>query len=471
MGQLNFLPRFEGDRYKSDDENLEDLRDFTARLRKSVFYTPEEVEEYFGLHRTTIQRYENGKIRRVPLGYLAGLAMRLAEGEKVPPDQQTGAQAALMGELNKVVKWCPGYQGSAMFFEWPQLQDYVRNYLATTRPEKEAKEGEPVKWPVTEVLPEQAPLTPALDEVETLRPVADATLPPIPARKTRRWRLVVSVLLLLVLSLSLTYIFLAGRAGGSGLTVQIMPLPGQGPIVTGALNFTEPDILNDGRQQTISFKVRNSGPQVIYLNGLTAAVRGPEVCSLNWNAVVFDFPVVSNLTLRPGEEYQYRSSRAFDLPGYYFAEPVLLDHNGRWAGIWPYMRTGFKVLDSRSGETPGTDCLVLEGDLKLSRLVVKTGQPVTATFRVRNVGRDLFSIKQLAVIVRGGDAGNFSNQPMFFQPVINLTIKGGDVYDYTATRSFSEPGEYLIELGYQNAKGEWNSIWPYNRVRFKVETE
>lgn len=127
------VPHFEGNRFETEEDNLEHLHDFTASLRKATFYTVEEVESYTGLVRTTIQRYENGKIKKPPIGYLACLAEKFALSLHFEGEALDAVRAGLMKELNSVMKACPGYQGDPHFFEWESVEKCAAAFLEQSR--------------------------------------------------------------------------------------------------------------------------------------------------------------------------------------------------------------------------------------------------------------------------------------------------------------------------------------------------
>jgi len=91
----------------------------------------------------------------------------------------------------------------------------------------------------------------------------------------------------------------------------------------------------------VTFQVLNNGTASFTLRALTIGVRGPGVTcrdknTVRWSAPDVPFPAVANLTLQPGEQYEYRGIRAIYLPGTYFFEPVMQNTAGDWGGIPPF---------------------------------------------------------------------------------------------------------------------------------------
>ena len=99
----------------------------------------------------------------------------------------------------------------------------------------------------------------------------------------------------------------------------------------------------------ITFRVLNNGMAPIVLRALTIGVRGPGVTcrdknTTRWSAPDVPFPAATNLTLQPGEMYEYRGIRALYLPGTYFLEPVRQDTAGNWGGIPPFTCVDLTVV-------------------------------------------------------------------------------------------------------------------------------
>jgi hypothetical protein len=99
----------------------------------------------------------------------------------------------------------------------------------------------------------------------------------------------------------------------------------------------------------VAFQVLNNGTGPLTLRGLTIGVRGPGVTcrdknTVRWSAPDVPFPAATNLTLQPGEKYEYRGSRAIYLPGTYFFEPVMQNTAGNWGGIPPFSCVELMVI-------------------------------------------------------------------------------------------------------------------------------
>jgi hypothetical protein len=104
-----------------------------------------------------------------------------------------------------------------------------------------------------------------------------------------------------------------------------------------------PDSPRSGEEITALVTVRNTSSQSISLKRLVVAARGPGGSNLQWSDPNVDWPAVTDITLRPNEEYSYSQTRTLPQTGYYFAETTFQDENDQWHGIQPFPRVTFNV--------------------------------------------------------------------------------------------------------------------------------
>lgn len=455
------LPHFEGNSRLTDEANQDCLKDFVRHLRIQVFYDPKDAADYAGLNRSTIIRYESGSIKKPPFGYLVALMEKLVEVGQFKEQELPEIRKDLLQELRNIVKFCPGYNREPLFYEWAELQIVAVAYLNASGARK-------IKWDAPGEEPEQLEQAVSFEDAPTIRPDISPVSAAEPLfrtepRKNRRRGVAFGTIFVGLLFLSGLFLFVFKDSEARPDSV-----PGKGVIVVGEVILSTHSIPNNGTLVTATFRLRNTGAQYLYLKGLTAAVRGPDACALNWNATEADFPKISDIRLAPGEEYFYQQSRSFDLPGYYFVEPTMSSANDVWGGIWPWPRTGFTVSDARTGRITAADCLLGVTDIQLSTATLAVGQPLTASFGVKNIGGGTLSLKQLTGIVRGADDRNYGLPPAFFPSNLDLFLKPGEAFDFKQSRVFNRAGDYWLELDYQDSSGKWNSIWPYARAHFKV---
>ncbi len=160
-------------------------------------------------------------------------------------------------------------------------------------------------------------------------------------RWRQHWPVILSTTLLLLLTIALL-LFHSPR-GPIEHPLSKLQSPNKGHlIVIDALQLF-PSAPLAGESTTVTVHLQNQSTRPIHWLKMEVAVRGPHAQSLGWDAPQEDFPGIEYMTLQPGEEYLYVQTRSFDLPGDYFAEPVMLDDKGQWGGILPYPRVWFTV--------------------------------------------------------------------------------------------------------------------------------
>jgi hypothetical protein len=249
-------------------------------------------------------------------------------------------------------------------------------------------------------------------------------------------------------------------------TPTVPPAPGDLRVVAGLdLSTTSPTV---GDRVTAYFKLRNVGGSPVYVKRLVAGARGPNARSQNWNAPNVDFPAVTDLTLQPGQEYDYRQSRTFDRAGDYFAEPAWMDASDHWEGVLPYPRVWFNVVSRPASITPSLTPsptrtrtptvpsspgrLVLVEGLSVSNTNPQVNQSVNARFRVRNDGGQPITARFLGVKGRHSSGASYD-----FHWIENLTFQPGQEYTYDTNRSFDRTGSYSLTPNW-NDGSNWQDI-------------
>ncbi|HEX2911997.1 MAG TPA: tetratricopeptide repeat protein [Chloroflexia bacterium] len=118
------IPRFEPSEDQSDE-----LANFVCLLRRAVFYSRDEAAAHFQLNPSTVTSYESGRIKQVPAGYLAGLALLLLQkyAARNPPPDISKLQSQLLQELNKAIK--ASLKKTQPLQSWAALQEIARDYL------------------------------------------------------------------------------------------------------------------------------------------------------------------------------------------------------------------------------------------------------------------------------------------------------------------------------------------------------
>lgn len=106
---------------------------------------------------------------------------------------------------------------------------------------------------------------------------------------------------------------------------------------------------------------------------------------------------------------------------------------------------------------------------------VAVNEPVTVRFKILDNDTRAFSIQTLVIGARGPgvhcsdpNAIKWSapNQP--FPTASNIHMEPGKEYEYVSTRSFYEPGTYILEPNVRDNVGRWGGIQPFTCIDLVV---
>ena len=206
-----------------------------------------------------------------------------------------------------------------------------------------------------------------------------------------------------------------------------------------------------------TYTVRNEGTRAILLPFLGAIARGPNCAGSNWECDHYaDWPWVGNVTLAPGEEYTFRSSRVFDTAGTdYWVEPHLADYNPWWLLISSGQRVTFAV-------SPG---LTLIEPLTFTPPDPHTGEMVQAHAVIQNQGERPIRLSRLLIGAQGPNCVDFgcsAQEPSAwgdFPPKTDLTLQPGEIYTFNTSRMWLREGPgYIAQILYQYGMDDWHAL-------------
>jgi len=103
--------------------------------------------------------------------------------------------------------------------------------------------------------------------------------------------------------------------------------------------------------------------------------------------------------------------------------------------------------------------------LTLSTTTPKTGDSVTARFRVKNIGGSALTMQNLAAAARLGS--DWNGEIVDFPSASGITLQPGQDYLYQQSRTFSKAGSYFAEPKVQT-DDSWGGITGANRANFTV---
>ena len=246
------------------------------------------------------------------------------------------------------------------------------------------------------------------------------------------------------------------------LLVALAPTASAAPAAPAPLTIVAPLSLTPAAPEggmdvvTATFAVRNDGTQPLFLYHLGAGGRGPSCTDFKCGEIE-NFELAKNVTLAPGETYTYMQPRIFVNEGPYFFQIVYETVPTEWQFI------GDRV-----------DMTVAPGLRLTQPLTFTPNNPardaaVLAQFQLTNSGTETFTTTTLVVGARGPNCvpadWSCTARPDF-APVENFTLAPGAVYDYSATRTFAENGNYYFQVFFINALGQWETMG--DRQRFTV---
>ena len=122
-------------------------------------------------------------------------------------------------------------------------------------------------------------------------------------------------------------------------SIRLIPIGNQNIVVKlGSQSLSPSKVIPLNETITVLFKILNNGTAPVTIKALVIGSRGPGVNCENknidkWSAPDDPFPTPANITIQPGQGYEYQGSRAFYLPGMYFLEPIIQGSSGAWGGI------------------------------------------------------------------------------------------------------------------------------------------
>lgn len=152
-------------------------------------------------------------------------------------------------------------------------------------------------------------------------------------------------------------------------SIRLVPIEGQN-IVVELVNYplSQNEVIPPNETIIVTFKILNNGISPTTIKSLVIGARGPGVSCENknaekWSAPDVPFTASENIIIQPGEEYEYRSSRAFYLPGKYFLEPIMQGPNGNWGGIQPFSCVDITVEFPEPTPTPNPTLIAMFAEI------------------------------------------------------------------------------------------------------------
>jgi len=199
-----------------------------------------------------------------------------------------------------------------------------------------------------------------------------------------------------------------------------------------------------------------SASSFVITNNETKAITIPElsVAARHESGKRLDFPSAKNITLQPGESYEYYGRRVLDLAGDYSVWVQAKSPLGHWSNTWPAPESG-SIINERTVTILDAPNVKLVRDLYVSPNPILTGQQTGASFIIKNESASTVTIKELAV-----RATNSKGQSYNFPSVENIELDPQEEYTYYEYRTFDKTDTYKFSVSAKVNTGHWTNTWP-----------
>jgi hypothetical protein len=242
--------------------------------------------------------------------------------------------------------------------------------------------------------------------------------------------------------------------------VAARPNPGKLVLIQDLSVSTASPTINE--DMSGSYRVRNVGGQPITLDylGIQGRLNG------DINGLARDFNWVQNLTLQPGEEYSYSSSRSFDISGNWRLRPNYKAAGGDWSDVHRDNGTINEVwVAVQEARTPGylelVDNLSLQSDGSGS-WPPRVGDKLIAHIRVRNGGDEQLHVEKIGV--RGRRNGSEFWDIGFW----TIDLSGHQEWSIAPNNERPlEEGFYIFRISYSLDGNSWTEIG--NEITFTIQ--
>ena len=216
-----------------------------------------------------------------------------------------------------------------------------------------------------------------------------------------------------------------------------------------------------GEMVEIRFAVRNASSTSLMFWNIVAAGRGPDCVNgfdcLGWN----DSPSIRGVSLLPGQEYIYRQHRLFMKPGSYFIQPSYQYSPDDW-------RTAGTRLDFQVGSG-----LRVVRPLQFDPQRPRTGEPILASYTVRNDGSHSIVIPYLGVVSRGPECAGSSWECIRANDwpwLGEITLAPQQEYTFRSRQILKFPGSgYWAESQMADRNPWWALLEGSGRLEFAVQ--
>ena len=195
-----------------------------------------------------------------------------------------------------------------------------------------------------------------------------------------------------------------------------------------------------------SFSIKNVGSQPFELANLLISGRG-DGCD-DWSCTNYqNFTTIENVTIPAGDTFNYSQQKTFADSGNYFAQIAYQLPNGSWGFL------GNRVEFAVSAQ------LLLDTPLTFAPSSPVTGEPIAATFTVRNAGSQSVEFLNIGVGVRGPNCADWASCTVSGDMPYdtNISLNPGATFTFSQQKSYWDTGSYLARIAIKTADG-WSFL-------------
>ena len=196
-----------------------------------------------------------------------------------------------------------------------------------------------------------------------------------------------------------------------------------------------------------SFVIRNDSSVATKIDGL-------KISAEHSSGKRLDFPVTENVTLQPGQEYQYTARKRLELAGTYKIWVEVMTPYGQWSKTWPSLSSP-SIIRERTIEINNPPRVDITRGLYVGPNPLIAGSTIGASFVIKNNEAQAVTVKELAIRARNKQ-GVYTN----FPSVTNLQLQPGEEYTYLQYQQLDNVGSYTFDIAGKVNTDNWTHNWP-----------
>ncbi len=227
-------------------------------------------------------------------------------------------------------------------------------------------------------------------------------------------------------------------------TVTVEPMPAVS--VTKNLSTSPNNNLSTVDTVEAKFEIKNEDSRSATISEMVVAARDGDGKAVNFSSV-------SDITLQPGQTYNYSKKRQFSNAGSYRLWIAIRDPSGAWSRVWPESSTESIVREINTTINDIPDLSVTRY-LRYSPSPALAGEQTGVSFTVKNNEASSVTVPALRVLAQDKKGAKLT-----FPIASDISLAAGEEHQYYTHRSFTDPGDYTISIQAQLPSGAWSDNW------------